>query len=102
MGRFSCAEGRRLPFLKVSTNLFYRVFEGDECSEVKIYRGEELRGLGISLEPFSQDRIGDRQLFHPFFPFSAYGGLYAHEFLSKRPEGENIFEIEPLYLKPPV
>ncbi len=101
LGRFSCAGERRIPYLKVSTNLFYRVFEGDGYSEVKIYRGEKLRGLGISLGLFSQDKVGDRQFFHPFFPFSAYGGLYAYEFLNERPEGENVFEIEPLYLKPP-
>ncbi|NPA41195.1 MAG: tRNA threonylcarbamoyladenosine biosynthesis protein TsaB [Aquificae bacterium] len=99
--RFTPIEDVRVPFLKVSTNLFYRVFDKD-LSEVRIYRGENLEGTGISLKRFADSSPLEKNFLYPFFPFSAYGGLYAHEFLEKKPEGENLFEIEPLYLKPPV
>lgn len=95
-------KGQKVPYLRVSTNLFYRTFRDSEVSEVKIYREEELKGLGVSLEMFSKDRLGEEQFYYPFFPFSAYGGVYAHRHLKKNPQGENLFEIEPLYLKPPV
>ncbi len=101
MGRFTPAPLPRLPCLKVSTNLFYRVFEGERVSEVKLHRGEDLEGTIVSLETFSEELPGGRRFLHPFFPFSAYGGVYAHEYLEKNPEGEDVFGIEPVYLKPP-
>jgi len=56
----------------------------------------------VSLETFSEDKLGEEQFYHPLFPFSAYGGIYAYGYLQENPEGENLLEIEPLYLKPPV
>jgi tRNA A37 threonylcarbamoyladenosine modification protein TsaB len=102
MGRFTPVPEPKIPYLKVSTNLFYRLFDKGKVSEVKIFSGEKLRGTGISILHVSDTGLGDREFFHPFFPFSAYGGIYAHEFLMDNPEGEDLFSIEPLYLKPPV
>jgi len=102
LGRFTPAPLPKVPYLKVSTNVFYRVFEKNEVSEVSLYKGEEIEGFGITLSLFEDLYITKERFLHPFFPFSAYGGIYAYEFLKEKPEGENVFKIEPLYLKPPV
>jgi len=102
LARFTPAPFPRVPYLRISTNVFYRVCTGENLlSEVKIYRGEKLRGTGISLSILSADSLGEEVYLHPLFPFSAYGGIYAHSFLQEKPEGADIFSIEPLYLKPP-
>ncbi len=101
LGKFTPAPFPRVPFLKVSTNIFYRVFEEGNVSEVKIYGGEKIEGSGITLDKFREAAFLERSYYHPFFPFSAYGGIYAYEFLKENPEGENVFAMEPLYLKPP-
>ena len=101
LARFTPAKRPKIPYLKVSTNLFYRVV-GEEESPIKIYGGEELEGVGISLTAFSEVDITKERILHPFFPFSAYGGLVAWERLKEKPEGEDPFLIEPVYLKPPV
>jgi tRNA A37 threonylcarbamoyladenosine modification protein TsaB len=100
LGRFTPVEGRKIPYLKVSTNVFYRVLSR-ETSEIKVYKGERLEGTGITLKAFGEVRIGSRQVFHPFFPFSAYGGLLAWERLRENPEGDDPMTLEPVYLKPP-
>ena len=102
LGRFTSAPLPKVPFLKVSTNLFYRVFEETGISEVRLHRGERVEGFGVSLEIFRDLNFLGDSFYHPLFPFSAYGGVYAYEFLKENPEGENIFGIDPLYLKPPV
>ncbi|AAC06449.1 tRNA threonylcarbamoyladenosine biosynthesis protein TsaB [Aquifex aeolicus] len=91
----------KIPYLKVGSNVFYQIFEESSSSEVKVFKGEELRGYGISLKEFEDIKLGEKQFFHDIFPFSAYGGIYAYEFLKENPEGENVFEIEPIYVKPP-
>jgi len=91
----------KVPYLKVGSNVFYQIFEENSYSEVKVYKGEELKGCGISLKEFEDVKLGERQFFHDIFPFSAYGGIYAYEFLKENPEGENVFGIEPIYVKPP-
>ncbi len=91
----------RVPFLKVSNNVFYRVISEDGVSEVKLYKGETLPGYGISLEHFRDLKLGEKQYYHPAFPFSLYGAIKAYNSLKNNPEGENPFLIEPLYLKPP-
>jgi len=102
LSEFTPVEYPKIPYLKVSNNIFYRIFEKDKESEIMIYKGEKLKGIGISLEMFKEIKLGEKQYFHPFFPFSAYGGIYAYRFLEKNPEGENVFNIEPVYVKPPV
>ncbi|NPA32168.1 MAG: tRNA threonylcarbamoyladenosine biosynthesis protein TsaB [Aquificae bacterium] len=101
LGRFTPVSFPRIPYLKVSNNVFFRVLEKDREGEVKLYGGEELEGFGISLREFSDVRLGKEQFFHPFFPFSAYGGIYAYEYLLKDPSGEDVLSIEPVYVKPP-
>ncbi len=101
LARFTPTPFPRIPYLRISTNVFYRICTGEDLlSEVKIYKGEELKGTGISLSMFS-DRLGEEVYLHPFFPFSAYGGVYAHSFLRDQPEGVDVFSVEPVYLKPP-
>ena len=102
LSEFTPVEYPKIPYLKVSNNIFYRIFEKNKESEIRIYKGEKLKGIGISLEMFKEIKLGEKQYFHPFFPFSAYGGIYAYRFLEKNPEGENVFNIEPVYVKPPV
>ncbi len=92
----------KIAYLKVSNNVFYQIFREDGKSEVKLYKGEKLEGYGVSLKIFEEVKLGSFQFFHEFFPFSAYGGLKAYKFLKENPEGENVFQIEPLYVKPPV
>ncbi|HIQ31615.1 MAG TPA: tRNA threonylcarbamoyladenosine biosynthesis protein TsaB [Aquifex aeolicus] len=101
LGRFTPVESPKIPFLRVSTNLFYRVFE-ESVSEVRLYGGESLKGIGVGVSDLSGNWPGEGAFYHPFFPFSAYGGLYAWEFLQENPAGKSVFEIEPLYLKPPL
>ncbi len=101
LGRFTPVEDVRVPYLRVSTNLFYRTF-GEEVSEVRIYKGETLKGIGITLKIFERDRITERVYLYPFFPFSAYGGILAYERLKEDPSGDDPFTLEPLYVKPPV
>jgi len=100
LGRFTPIEGIRIPYIKVSRHVFYRVFS-EEVSEVRVYKGENLEGTGITLKAFEDVSLGSRRLLHPFFPFSAYGGVFAWERLRENPEGEDPFGIEPLYLRPP-
>ncbi|GAB6065489.1 tRNA (adenosine(37)-N6)-threonylcarbamoyltransferase complex dimerization subunit type 1 TsaB [Aquifex pyrophilus] len=102
LSAFTHVEYPKIPYLKVSNNVFYQIVEENKKSEIKIYKGESLKGTGISLEIFKEVKLGDKQFFYPFFPFSAYGGIYAYRFLEKNPEGENVFSIEPIYVKPPV
>lgn len=92
----------KIPYLKVSNNVFYQVFTENGKSDIKIYSGEEIEGYGVSLKMFEEIKLGTVQFFHEFFPFSAYGGLKAYKFLRENPEGENLFQIEPTYVKPPV
>ena len=101
LGRFTPVESPKIPFLRVSTNLFYRVFE-ESVSEVRLYGGESLKGIGVGVSDLSGNWPGEGAFYHPFFPFSTYGGLYAWEFLQENPAGKSVFEIEPLYLKPPL
>ncbi|MDQ7081722.1 MAG: hypothetical protein Q9N34_01020 [Aquificota bacterium] len=93
-------EGVRIPYLKVSRHIFYRVFS-EEVSEVRVFKGESLEGTGITLKAFEDVFLGNSRFLHPFFPFSAYGGLLARERLEENPDGEDPFGIEPLYLRPP-
>ncbi len=101
LANFTPIKGIKVPFLKVSSNLFYRVCENGNISDVRIYKGEKLRGTGISLKVFADASPLDDNFFHPLFPFSAYGGIYAYEFLKENPSGEEPFRIEPIYMKPP-
>lgn len=101
LGRFTPVPFPRVPFLRISANIFYRVFKEGKTSEVRMYKGEYVEGWGVSLERFKDAGLLERAHYHPFFPFSAYGGLYAYEFLKENPKGEDVFQIEPLYLKPP-
>ncbi len=102
LGSYTPAPCPKVPYLKISTNVFYRMFEEDSVSEVRLYRGEGVDGIGITLSIMEEVRLGNSQFIHPFFPFSAYGGVYAYEFLKNNPKGEDVLRIEPLYIKPPV
>ncbi len=102
LGRFMRILPCRIPYLRVSSNLFYRVFDGEEATEVRLHKGEKLKGVGITLRGMESEGITSETLTLPFFPFSAYGALYAYEFLREKPEGVDPFSVEPLYIKPPV
>ena len=102
MARFTPVPYPRVPFLKVSTNVFYRICTPENETEVKIHRGERVEGTGISLEVFKGIGLCNKNFYHPFFPFSAYGGIVASKRLEESPEGEDPFKLEPLYLKPPL
>ncbi len=101
LARFTPVQAPKIPYLKVSTNLFYKVVNDDE-SPVRIHKGEGLEGVGISLQLFSDVEITKEKILHHFFPFSAYGGLVAWEKLREDPQGEDPFLIEPVYVKPAV
>jgi len=102
LSRFTPVPYPRVPFLKVSTNVFYRIVDDSEESQVRIHGGEELEGFGISLEVFKDEKLCRRNFYHPLFPFSAYGGIFALEKLKEYPEGDDPFSLEPLYMKPPL
>ena len=101
LSKYTQLRTKKVPFLRVSTNTFYRV-EDDMLSDIKIYKGETLEGVGISLEIFRDFSPTDETFLYQVFPFSAYGGIYAYQFLKEHPHGEDIFKIEPVYVKPPL
>ncbi len=96
--RYTYSSEGLFAYLRVSNNLFIR---DDIGGEVRIYRGQIPEGVPVSLKSMREEVFGSRQILHEFFPFSAYGGLLAFEVLKERPEGEDPFSLEPLYLKPP-
>ncbi len=96
--RYTSSSERLFAYLRVSNNLFIRE---DVGGEVRIYGGRVPEGVPVSLRSMREELFGDRQILHELFPFSAYGGLLAFEMLKERPEGEDPFSLEPLYLKPP-
>ena len=103
LGSYTEVAYPRIPFLKVSRNIFYRVFETGAVSEIKLLgKGEKLSGRCITLKQFAEFSPTEEVFTYQIFPFSAYGGMWAWEKLRENPEGENLFLLEPVYLKPPV
>ncbi len=102
LARFTPVPYPKVPYLRVSTNVFYRICNQEGESEVKIHQGERVEGTGISLEVFKDIELCGENFYHPFFPFSAYGGIVASNRLEESPEGDDPFRLEPLYLKPPL
>ncbi len=103
MCRYTHIPPPKAAYLQVSNYVFYRLMDEDgNISDVKIYEGEDLNVKGITIPQVTEKRITEDTVELPFFPFSAYGGLYAYEFLKEKKEGENVFLIEPLYMRPPV
>ncbi len=101
LSRYTPLKVRKVPFLRVSTNTFYRV-EEETLSEIKLHQGERIEGVGVSLEVFREFSPTEESFLYPLFPFSSYGGLYAYRFLKEHPRGEDPFRIEPVYVKPPL
>ncbi|NPB06476.1 MAG: tRNA (adenosine(37)-N6)-threonylcarbamoyltransferase complex dimerization subunit type 1 TsaB [Aquificae bacterium] len=100
MLRFTPVPLPRVAYLKVSRHYFYRTFDGKTLSPVKLYEGEKLEGYGITIKGHEGELT--KELFvHPFFPFSAYGAVYADEFLKREPKGVDPLKVEPVYVKPP-
>ncbi|HIC97483.1 MAG TPA: tRNA threonylcarbamoyladenosine biosynthesis protein TsaB, partial [Aquificaceae bacterium] len=64
LGRFTPVESPKIPFLRVSTNLFYRVFE-ESVSEVRLYGGESLKGIGVGVSDLSGNWPGEGAFYHP-------------------------------------
>jgi tRNA A37 threonylcarbamoyladenosine modification protein TsaB len=89
-----------VPYLRVSNNIFYLPDRKD--ASPSLYSGEKIRGTPVTLRSSYSEIMGSKQVVYDFFPFSAYGALYALEKLGENPKGEDPFLIEPLYLKPPL
>ena len=98
LARYTQSDYPKIPYLKVSSHIMYRIAGEDKISEIKIYKGEDIEGTGITLS-FWQDRICKSNIVLPFFPFSAFGGMYAYEKLKDFKEGEDVFKLEPVYIK---
>ncbi len=88
-----------VPYLRVSRNIFYL---DPESGKARIFEGERIKGTPVTVESSYAEEMGSSQVIHKFFPFSAYGGVYANERLSEDPKGDNPFSLEPLYLRPPL
>ncbi|WP_448587221.1 tRNA threonylcarbamoyladenosine biosynthesis protein TsaB [Thermocrinis sp.] len=95
MLRYTPLHPPKIALLKVSKNVFYRVFDGRSLSPVKVWKGEPLEGNTLALKSQSIE-FAFHQL--EFFPFSAYGGLLAYERLASGDKGEDPFKIEPYYV----
>lgn len=97
MAKYIPADFPKIPCLKVSNTVFYRIAEKDGISEVKTSKECPYYGHTISLKGHY---IQNSNIVIEFFPFSAYGGIYAYEKLSAGYQGDNLFFLEPLYVKP--
>jgi len=98
LAKYTYSEYPKVPYLKVSSHLIYKVIGERGNSGIKIYKGEDIEGTGITL-PFWKDRICKNNIVLPFFPFSAFGGLYAYERLRDSQDGDDVFKLEPVYIK---
>ncbi len=101
LARFVPSPYPKVPFLKVSRYVFYREVDKENISEIKIWEGEQVSGVGIGIEHLGRWEGVKNLILVPFFPFSAYGGLVAYERLAKGEQGEDPFKVEPIYLRPP-
>ncbi|MCX8075605.1 MAG: tRNA (adenosine(37)-N6)-threonylcarbamoyltransferase complex dimerization subunit type 1 TsaB [Aquificaceae bacterium] len=95
MGIYTPAEERKVCLLKVSNNIFYRVFNKDSVGSVELLKDKLPEGKVVGLK---WQGLGDLD----FFPFSVYGGLWAYEMLQKGYKGDEPMLLEPIYLKHPV
>jgi len=84
--------------LRVSNTLFYREKTEEALSPIKSSKSAP-KGNVISLK---HQGIEGTFLALDFFPFSAYGGLYAYEKLSSGFSGDDPFLLEPVYVSEPV
>ncbi len=99
MALYSTIDYPKVPYLKVSSYIFYQIFHSNnEHSDIKIFSGETIEGVGITL-PFWNERICKENIILEFFPFSAYGGLYAYNILKEGKSQEDIFGLEPIYIR---
>ncbi len=86
----------KIPCLKVSHTIFYRIVEEDKISEIKSAKACPPQGYVISLKDHA---IEGSNVVLEFFPFSAYGGIYAYEKLRSGYQGDDLFFLEPIYVK---
>jgi tRNA A37 threonylcarbamoyladenosine modification protein TsaB len=95
MAKYIPVDFPKIPCLKVSHTVFYRVAEKDRISEVKTSKECPSEGHTISLK---EHGIQSSKIVLEFFPFSTYGGMYAYEKLSSGYKGDDLFFLEPLYV----
>ncbi|MEZ0361556.1 MAG: tRNA threonylcarbamoyladenosine biosynthesis protein TsaB [Hydrogenobacter sp.] len=94
MARYTQVSFPKVPCLKVSNTIFYRVIKEDTMSRIKV--GEyTTEGNVISLKAHN---VKGSTVILEFFPFSAYGGLYAYEKLSSGFSGDDPLFLEPIYV----
>ncbi|MEN3029184.1 MAG: tRNA threonylcarbamoyladenosine biosynthesis protein TsaB [Aquificaceae bacterium] len=95
MGLFTQVEEPKVCLLRVSNNVFYRVFSGGEAGPVEIMKDSlpQVRKVGLK-----RQGLGELE----FFPFSLYGGLWAYRRLQEGYGGDDPLFLEPLYMKPPL
>ncbi|MDW8033321.1 MAG: tRNA threonylcarbamoyladenosine biosynthesis protein TsaB, partial [Aquificaceae bacterium] len=95
MGLFTQVEEPKVCLLRVSNNVFYRVFSGGKAGPVEVMKDSLPQGRKVGLKV---QGLGELE----FFPFSLYGGLWAYRRLEEGYEGDDPFLLEPLYLRPPL
>ncbi len=88
----------KIPYLKVSSYIFYQIFYKNGSTCIKTFNGEKLDGVGITLSLW-EERICKKNKVFEFFPFSAYGGIYAYKLLEKGEIGDDPFSVEPIYIR---
>ncbi len=87
---FKCA------LLRVSSKVFYRRLGEEGLSEVKLLREPPVPSNCLCLKEQMECK-GALEL----FPFSAYGGLWAHKRLTEGYTGDDPFTLEPLQFSSP-
>lgn len=91
-----CPQKKRV-VLKVSNNLFCRVCDGEQVSDIEVLKDPS---TSLPLVGLSSQGTGEFQI--EYFPFSLYGALWAYRRLSEGYGGDDPMLLEPVYLRPPV
>ncbi len=89
---FSGYRDTNCAMLKVSNKIFCRELNDNGFSDIKLLE-EPLKNCLCLKNQLNCERGFE------FFPFSAYGGLWAYKKLTEGYKGEDLFKIEPIELK---
>ncbi len=93
---YTPAQTPKVSCLRVSNTVFCRVMEENRLSQIKVFKDIIPSGSIISLR---EHNIEGSHVVLECVPFSAFGGLYAYKRLISGYAGDDVFLLEPFYLK---